>query len=106
MKVRAGQTTRKSANRLEHHGRELADKEARRIPWQRLFEARNQYIDWQEFYLWVRSILEVEGRIPGWLVEILNARCPGFIETERALTPKAAKSRPLHFRLEDWIDDH
>jgi len=96
----------KSADRLQRFARERADDEARRIPWQRLYEARNQYIDWQEFYLWVRSILEVEDRIPGWLVEILNARCPGFIETERALTPKAAKSRPLHFRLEDWIDDH
>ena len=96
----------KSADRLQRFARERADDEARRIPWQRLYEARNQYIDWQEFYLWVRSILEVEGRIPGWLVEILNARCPGFIETERALTSKAVKSRPLHFRLEDWIDDH
>ena len=42
------------------------------------YEARNQYIDWQEFYLWVRSILEVEDRIPDWLVEILNDRCPGI----------------------------
>ena len=57
--------------------------------------AQNQYIDWQEFYLWVRSILEVEDRIPDWLAEILNARVPGFLETERALTPKAAKTRPL-----------
>ena len=70
------------------------------------YEARNQYIDWQEFYLWVRSILEVETRIPDWLVEILNDRCPGFLENETELTPKAAKSRPLHLRLEDWIDEH
>jgi hypothetical protein len=97
---------RNSATQLQRAARERADDQARRIPWQRLYDARNQYIDWHEFYLWVRSILEVEGRIPGWLVEILNARCPGFIETERALTPKAAKSRPLHFRLEDWIEDH
>ena len=96
----------KSADRLQRFARERADDEARRIPWQRIYDARNQYIDWQEFYLWVRSILEVEGRIPGWLVEILNARCPGFIETERALTPKAAKGRPLPLRLEDWIDDY
>ena len=99
-------TKRKSVGQLQRIARERADDEARRIPWQRLYDARNQYIDWQEFYLWVRSILEVEDRIPGWLVEILNARCPRFIETERALTPKAVKSRPLHFRLEDWINDH
>ena len=97
---------RGSTARLQRSARERADDEARRIPWQRLLDTQNQYIDWQEFYLWVRSILEVEDRIPDWLIEILNARVPGFIETERALTPKAAKTRPLHFRLEDWIDEH
>jgi len=97
---------RGSTARLQRAARQRADDEARRIPWQRLLDTQNQYIDWQEFYLWVRSILEVEDRIPDWLLEILNARVPGFIETERALTPKAAKTRPLHFRLEDWIDDH
>ena len=97
---------RNSTAQLQRAARERADDEARRIPWQRLLDTQNQYIDWQEFYLWVRSILEVEDRIPDWLIEILNARVPGFIETERALTPKAAKARPLHFRLEDWIDEH
>ena len=97
---------RDSTARLQRAARERAEEEARRIPWQRLIEARNQYIDWQEFYLWVRSILELEDRIPDWLVEILNARLPGFIETERALTPETVKTRSLHFRLEDWIDEH
>ena len=70
--------------------------QARRIPWQRLLRCRNQYIDWQEFYLWVRSILEIEERVPDWLVEILNDRCPGFLETEKQLPPKAAKDRPRY----------
>ena len=47
-----------------------------------------------------------EGRIPDWLAEILDERCPGFLQTEIELTPKAAKSRPLPIRLEDWIDEH
>jgi len=100
------ESVRGSTARLQRAARERADDEARRIPWQRLLDVRNQYIDWQEFYLWVRSILEVEDRIPDWLLEIFNIRVPGFIETERALAPKAAKTRPLHFRLEDWIDEH
>jgi len=97
---------RDSSARLQRAARERADDQARRIPWQQLYDARNQYIDWQEFYLWVRSILEVEPGIPNWLVETLNARCPGFLESERALTPKAAKARPVYFRLEDWVDEH
>ena len=93
-------------SQLQRAARERADDQARRIPWQRLYDARNRYIDWQEFNLWARSILEVEGRIPDWLGEILNERCPGFLQTEKELTPKAAKNRPLPLRLEDWIDEH
>ena len=100
------QSVRDSTTRLQRAARERADDEARRIPWQRLLDARNEYIDWQEFSLWVRSILEVENRIPDWLVEILDDRVPGFLESEKQLTPKAAKGRPLPLRLEDWIDDH
>jgi len=92
--------------RVQRLARERADAQARRVPWQRLLETRNEYIDWQEFYLWVRSVLEVENRIPEWIGEILNQRCPEFLENENAVTPKVAKNRPLPLRLEDWIDDH
>ena len=91
---------------LQRLARERADEQARHIPWQRLYEVRNQYIDWQEFYLWARSIFESEKRIPVWLADILQERCPGFLEAEQALSPKARKARPLALRLEDWIDDH
>ena len=98
--------SRNHVARVQRLARERADAQARRIPWQRLLDTRNEYIDWQELYLWIRSVLEVENRIPDWLIEILNKRCPGFVENERKLTPKAAKNRPLSLRLEDWIDDH
>ena len=97
---------RNSTTQLQRLARERADDEARRIPWQRLFDARNQYIDWQEFYLWSRSILEVERRVPDWLAAVLTERCPGFLETGKGLSPKAATERPLVLRLEDWIDEH
>ena len=97
---------RDSAARLQRLARERADEQARRVPWQRLYEVRNQYIDWQEFYLWARSIFEIEKGIPDWLADILKERCPGFLGAEKALSPKALKARPLALRLEDWIDDH
>ncbi|HVO59376.1 MAG TPA: hypothetical protein VMT53_00500 [Terriglobales bacterium] len=99
-------TISKLADRLQRFARERADEEARRIPWQRLQDARTQYIDWQEFYLWVRSILEVEGRIPNWLVETLNTHCPGFFENENRLLHQVAAKRPLALLLEDWIDEY
>ena len=95
-----------SADRLQHFARERAEKEARRVHWQRLFEARNQYIDWQEFSLWVRSIVEVEDCIPDWLAKILADRVLGFLENEKTIAPGAVAGRPFRLRLEDWIDDH
>jgi hypothetical protein len=90
------QSVRDSTTRLQRAARERADDEARRIPWQRLLDTQNQYIDWQEFYLWVRSLLEVEDRIPDWLIEILNIRVPGFIATLVAGRPvtRCCISRP------------
>jgi hypothetical protein len=78
-------TMRNTVVQLQRLARERADEQARRIPWQRLLDTRNQYIDWQEFYLWARSILEVEEQIPTWLVDILKERCPGFLEPGRIL---------------------
>lgn len=97
---------RNTAVQLQRLARQRADEQARRIPWPRLLEVRNQYIDWQEFYLWVRSILEVEDRTPDWLTGILEERCPGFLEGVRAPTAKSTKEKPLALRLEDWIDEH
>src|SRR5713226_1270092 len=97
---------RNTAVQLQRLARQRADEQARRIPWPRLLEVRNQYIDWQEFYLWVRSILEVEKNIPRWLVGILDEHCPGFLDGERVLTAKATKGKPITLRLEDWIGEH
>lgn len=97
---------RNTAVQLQRLARERADEQARRIPWRRLVDIRNQYVGWQEFYLWARSILEVEDQIPDWLVDILKERCPAFLERDKTLTSKAMKEKPLALRLEDWIDEH
>lgn len=66
--------------------------QARRVSWQKLLHARNEYIDWQEFCLWARLVLESTNRIPEYLIKILNERYPGFVENEKEVTPRAAKS--------------
>jgi hypothetical protein len=97
--------SRKTSSGVERAARERADNEARRVPWQRLFEARNRYLDWQEFYLWVRSILEVEHRLSASLRDVLDDRCPGFLEREGRGAERPASKRPLHLCLEDWIEE-
>jgi hypothetical protein len=94
----------KTSSTLQRAARERADNEARRVPWQELLEARNHYIDWQEFSLWVRSVLEVEHSLPASLREVLDDRCPGFLKKE-GRGQRSTSKRPLHLCLEDWIDD-
>ena len=94
------------ALRLQRHAQERAAEEARRIPWQVLLEARNQYLDWQEFYYWARSIMESEDGIPDVLVKKLDELCPGFVADEKeyvAKRPKEASLAPV--RLGQWIDE-
>ncbi|HZQ67215.1 MAG TPA: hypothetical protein VFA68_01750 [Terriglobales bacterium] len=69
-------------------------------------EARNQYLEWQEFYYWARSIMESEDGIPDLLAKKLDELCPGFVGTEKeyvAKRPKEASLAPV--RLGRWIDE-
>ena len=102
-RLRVGELT----SRLQRHANEKAAAEARRVPWQVLLEARSQYLDWQEFYHWARSIIDVEGAIPDWLARKLDEACPGFLASEKKhmLThPKEASLAPV--RLGQWIDEN
>ena len=69
--------------RVQRLARERAEAQARPISWQRLLHTRNEYIDWQEFYLWLRAVLESENRVPDGLIKVLDERCPGFAEQGR-----------------------
>ena len=92
--------------RLQRRANEKAATEARRVPWQVLLEARNQYLDWQEFYHWARSIIDVEQAIPDWLTRKLGEACPGFLAVEKQYLlrhPKEATLVPV--RLSQWIDE-
>jgi hypothetical protein len=103
----AGQRNgRDNVARLSRLARERADAQARHILWPRLLDTRNQYLDWQEFHLWARSIIEVEKSIPDWLAELLRQRCPGFVEDLARPGSKAPEARPDYLRLEDWIDEN
>src|SRR5579863_2042278 len=86
--------------------RRRADQQARRVPWQRLLEARTEYADWQVFNFWVRSIVEAEGAIPDWVRDVVENRCPGFFDYERHY--REIHPRKKHFlwqRLWEWINN-
>jgi hypothetical protein len=98
---------RELTSRVGRRAQANAAELARRVPWQVLLEARNQYLDWQEFYHWARSIIDVEGAIPDWLARKLDEACPGFLAAEEKYLlrhPKEATAAPV--RLGQWIDEH
>lgn len=96
----------KLASNLQRHASELAAAEARRVPWQLLWEARNQYLEWQEFYHWSRSIIESEQGVPDWLAKKLDELCPGFLESENQYLARQSNESPrTTVRLGQWIDD-
>ena len=87
LKKTKGESVLDSTARLRRAARERADDEARRIPWQQLYDARNQYIDWQEFYLWVRNGAVGCGELSGATL------------TGNSLAPSPPPSRPALYRL-------
>ncbi len=95
----------KAEIRLSDIARREADRLARRIPWQRLLEARRLYVEWNAFSLWVRAITEAEGEIPTWLSRILGERCPGFLECERQYREAYPEEESILWRrLAEWIE--
>jgi hypothetical protein len=91
---------------MEWRAWEKADEQARRIPLQKLLDARDRRIEWGEFLLWVRSILEVEDQVPQWLAAIVNQRCPGFLATETQAVENRRQRTLRCLRLGTWIDEH
>jgi hypothetical protein len=92
---------------IQQQAEERAAEAARRVPWSVLLETRNQYLEWQEFYYWARSIMESEQSIPDWLKRRLDEMCPGFLSSEQqysAKHPGEAALAPV--RLGHWIDQH
>ena len=93
-------------SRVQRQAQGRAAELARRVPWQVLLETRNQYLCWQEFYYWARSIIESEGEIPEWLAKKLNEMCPGFLAADKDKAARGTKDAGLAaIRLGEWIDD-
>jgi len=85
--------------------RREADRHARRIPWQRLLKARQQYVECNAFSLWAHAIAEAEGCAPAWLVKVLEERCPGLSGSDR--TSETTHQDPrLNRRILEWFESN
>ncbi len=52
-------------SQVQRQAQERAAELARHVPWQVLFETRNQYLAWQEFYSGLGQLWRAKGQFPG-----------------------------------------
>jgi hypothetical protein len=92
--------------RIQEAARKRAATQARRVAWPFLLDAQERYLDWQEFYFWVRAIVESEGCIPPFLVPVIEQRCPGFLSRQQQPSSSGSEFPPnWSLSLWDWIDE-
>src|SRR2546428_10217352 len=94
---RAPRTT-EAEIRVSEMARRQADRQARRVRWERLLEARCQYLEWNAFSLWARAIEEAEGSIPAWLPKVLDERCTGLLGLESRHHEAGPQEEPPFWR--------
>jgi len=95
----------KAEARVSEMARREADRQARRIPWQRLLQARQQYVECNAFALWARAIAEAEGRVPAWLEKIVEERCLVIFGSDR-ISEAAHQHPPLNRQILDWFENN
>ncbi len=53
------------------------------MPWSRLLDASEAYIEWRTSALWVRAITETAVDVPDIVRAALELHCPGFLTSDR-----------------------
>lgn len=92
--------------RVSEMARRTAESQAARIPWPKLYQACEEYLKWEAFVFWVRSIEEAEGGTPEWLVKAVQKRCLDF---SKPLVDKEQDRRDglrfLWYQVQRWVND-
>lgn len=93
--------------KVQDIGRQRAARQLLRVSAKRFQKTQQEYLEWQAFSLWVRAIIEAEVRPPAWILDILEKRCPGFLQPEEEhRKTHRQESGPLPLRLLEWIHNH
>src|SRR6516164_7947831 len=96
----------KLETRVAGKARQMAEREAARVPWPQLQETREKFVAWEAFAFWVRAIEDAEGDIPQSLAPAVAKRCPGFLEFAADRKRHHPDSPPRFWSyLEEWIHE-
>jgi hypothetical protein len=96
----------RAERRVQEAARRRASRQLLRVSSDRFSQARQEYLDWEALSLWVRAIVDAEGRVPAQVSRNVQERCPGFLKYEtqyRETHPKRAS--PLPLLLLEWIHE-
>ena len=67
----------------------------------------SQYVEWEAFALWTRSLIEAVHEIPAVVRSAVEARCPGFEGYVKTLRDKPCSDPAwLWDQLRGWIERH
>jgi hypothetical protein len=83
-------------------------KDSRRIDSARLTAAVAEYMEWEAFTYWLRSLLEADTKFPETVRQELERRCPGFLESDQELRSELAPENYTRRwkALLEWDDNH
>jgi len=96
----------RAARRLQDLALRRAARQLLRVPWDRFSRAQQEYLGWESFSLWVRAVVDAEGRVPAQVRRVLQERCPGFLDYETQYRKTHLKrASPLPLLLLEWIHD-
>jgi hypothetical protein len=85
--------------------KELAESQLRFTTPERLAGSINDYVEWRAFAFWIRLIVETEGAISPDMRQLLNDRCPGFLDDAETYRRDHPRQREfLWLRLISWLD--
>lgn len=74
---------------------------------ERVTDAVERYVDWQEFAYWAATGFYGLPNVPQLVLEQLRRRCPGFVDCDARLRPADSRDKRRSFtRLLDWIITH
>lgn len=93
--------------RVGQAARLTAEREAARVPWPQLQEAREKCARWEALALWVRAIEDTEGDFPQGLARAVEKRCRGlskFVEEQKHEYSDGLPS--FWYHPERWINEY
>jgi hypothetical protein len=73
-----------------------------RAPWRDVAAACDRMVEWLSFTLWVRTVIDTAQDIPSVVVQAIETRCPGFLQSRASNRDRTT----LWQDLAAWVDHH